>query len=179
MNAVQWWDRRMYWKPSLILPCPLTFLYLVCPVGPLIGKYCGTKTPSELRSSTGILSLTFHTDMAVAKDGFSARYYLVHQEPLESELPFENLCFVFPSELWVSSGKGLASWWHLSSMTGATSSCQLEINEKRISIHIGVHFFKKNSMSQESLLPRECLGPLKIPSGTIFFSLLCHKTEPL
>ncbi|ELW70817.1 Neuropilin-2 [Tupaia chinensis] len=53
-------------------------------VGPLIGKYCGTKTPSELRSSTGILSLTFHTDMAVAKDGFSARYYLVHQEPLET-----------------------------------------------------------------------------------------------
>ncbi|XP_030876816.1 neuropilin-2-like [Leptonychotes weddellii] len=53
-------------------------------VGPLIGKYCGTKTPSELRSSTGILSLTFHTDMAVAKDGFSARYYLVHQEPPEN-----------------------------------------------------------------------------------------------
>lgn len=55
-------------------------------VGPLIGKYCGTKTPSKLRSSTGVLSLTFHTDMAVAKDGFSARYYLVHQEPPESEL---------------------------------------------------------------------------------------------
>ncbi|XP_006862016.1 PREDICTED: neuropilin-2 isoform X7 [Chrysochloris asiatica] len=53
-------------------------------VGPLIGKYCGTRTPSELRSSTGILSLTFHTDMAVAKDGFSARFYLVQQEPLEN-----------------------------------------------------------------------------------------------
>lgn len=53
-------------------------------VGPLIGKYCGTKTPSKLRSSTGVLSLTFHTDMAVAKDGFSARYYLVHQEPPEN-----------------------------------------------------------------------------------------------
>ncbi|CAH6791694.1 Nrp2 [Phodopus roborovskii] len=53
-------------------------------VGPLIGKYCGTKTPSKLRSSTGILSLTFHTDMAVAKDGFSARYNLVHQEPPEN-----------------------------------------------------------------------------------------------
>ncbi|XP_016082720.1 neuropilin-2 isoform X3 [Ornithorhynchus anatinus] len=53
-------------------------------VGPLIGKYCGTKTPSEIRSSTGILSLTFHTDMAVAKDGFSARYYLVHQDPPEN-----------------------------------------------------------------------------------------------
>lgn len=64
----------------------VTSLCPPCPVGPLIGKYCGTKTPSELRSATGILSLTFHTDMAVAKDGFSARYYLVHQEPLESEL---------------------------------------------------------------------------------------------
>ncbi|KAM4626525.1 neuropilin-2 [Discoglossus pictus] len=53
-------------------------------VGPLIGRYCGTKTPSEIRSSTGILSLTFHTDMAVAKDGFSARYYLVPQEVPET-----------------------------------------------------------------------------------------------
>ena len=68
---------------DISIPYLLTSLY---PVGPLIGKYCGTKTPSELRSSTGILSLTFHTDMAVAKDGFSARYYLVHQEPIESEL---------------------------------------------------------------------------------------------
>lgn len=66
----------------------LITLCLLCPVGPLIGKYCGTKTPSKLRSSTGILSLTFHTDMAVAKDGFSARYYLVHQEPPESKLTF-------------------------------------------------------------------------------------------
>uniref|UniRef100_A0A8C8SY85 Neuropilin n=1 Tax=Pelusios castaneus TaxID=367368 RepID=A0A8C8SY85_9SAUR len=49
-------------------------------VGPLIGRYCGTKTPSEIRSATGILSLTFHTDLAVAKDGFSARYFLVQQE---------------------------------------------------------------------------------------------------
>ncbi|OCT61346.1 neuropilin 2 S homeolog isoform X1 [Xenopus laevis] len=53
-------------------------------VGPLIGRYCGTKTPSEIRSSTGILSLTFHTDMAVAKDGFSARYYLAPQEVPET-----------------------------------------------------------------------------------------------
>lgn len=75
--------RENCWKWSLTFPYFLTSLY---PVGPLIGKYCGTKTPSELRSSTGILSLTFHTDMAVAKDGFSARYYLVHQEPIESEL---------------------------------------------------------------------------------------------
>ncbi|KAE8580208.1 hypothetical protein XENTR_v10024356 [Xenopus tropicalis] len=54
------------------------------PSGPLIGRYCGTKTPSEIRSSTGILSLTFHTDMAVAKDGFSARYYLAPQEVPET-----------------------------------------------------------------------------------------------
>ncbi|KAH0621670.1 hypothetical protein JD844_023227 [Phrynosoma platyrhinos] len=53
-------------------------------VSPLIGRYCGTKTPSEIRSTTGILSLTFHTDLAVAKDGFSARYYLVQQEVPEN-----------------------------------------------------------------------------------------------
>uniref|UniRef100_A0A8D0HQS9 Neuropilin n=1 Tax=Sphenodon punctatus TaxID=8508 RepID=A0A8D0HQS9_SPHPU len=53
-------------------------------VGPLIGRYCGTKTPSEIRSTTGILSLTFHTDLAVAKDGFSTRYYLVQQEAPEN-----------------------------------------------------------------------------------------------
>ncbi|MBN3298895.1 NRP2 protein, partial [Amia calva] len=49
-------------------------------VGPLIGRYCGTKIPPEIQSSTGILSLSFHTDMAVAKDGFSARYNMTHKE---------------------------------------------------------------------------------------------------
>lgn len=49
-------------------------------VGPLIGRHCGTKIPPELQSSTGILSLTFHTDMAVAKDGFSARYNMTLKE---------------------------------------------------------------------------------------------------
>uniref|UniRef100_A0A672T8V9 Neuropilin n=1 Tax=Sinocyclocheilus grahami TaxID=75366 RepID=A0A672T8V9_SINGR len=49
-------------------------------VGPLIGRHCGTKIPSEIQSSTGILSLSFHTDMAVAKDGFSARYNMTFKE---------------------------------------------------------------------------------------------------
>ncbi|KAI7810391.1 neuropilin-2a isoform X1 [Triplophysa rosa] len=49
-------------------------------VGPLIGRYCGTKIPPEIQSSTGLLSLSFHTDMAVAKDGFSARYNMTHKE---------------------------------------------------------------------------------------------------
>ncbi|KAK3543538.1 hypothetical protein QTP70_023869, partial [Hemibagrus guttatus] len=49
-------------------------------VGPLIGRHCGTKIPPELQSSTGILSLTFHTDMAVAKDGFSASYNMTLKE---------------------------------------------------------------------------------------------------
>lgn len=73
-------------KTSFRCSLPLSTFFPPYLVGPLIGKYCGTKTPSKLRSSTGVLSLTFHTDMAVAKDGFSARYYLVHQEPPESEL---------------------------------------------------------------------------------------------
>uniref|UniRef100_A0A672PZG2 Neuropilin n=1 Tax=Sinocyclocheilus grahami TaxID=75366 RepID=A0A672PZG2_SINGR len=49
-------------------------------VGPLIGRHCGTKIPSEIQSSTGILSLSFHTDMAVAKDGFSACYNMTLKE---------------------------------------------------------------------------------------------------
>ncbi|XP_067154883.1 neuropilin-2 isoform X5 [Apteryx mantelli] len=53
-------------------------------VGPLIGRYCGTKMPSDIRSTTGVLSLTFHTDLAVAKDGFSAQYDLVQQEVPEN-----------------------------------------------------------------------------------------------
>uniref|UniRef100_A0A3P8X163 Neuropilin n=1 Tax=Cynoglossus semilaevis TaxID=244447 RepID=A0A3P8X163_CYNSE len=53
-------------------------------VGPLIGRYCGTRVPPEIQSSTGILSLSFHTDMAVAKDGFSARYNMTHKEVTES-----------------------------------------------------------------------------------------------
>nr|XP_023695789.1 neuropilin-2-like isoform X1 [Paramormyrops kingsleyae] len=49
-------------------------------VGPMIGRYCGTKPPPEIHSSTGLLSLTFHTDMAVAKDGFSARYNMTQKQ---------------------------------------------------------------------------------------------------
>uniref|UniRef100_A0AAR2JRI8 Neuropilin n=1 Tax=Pygocentrus nattereri TaxID=42514 RepID=A0AAR2JRI8_PYGNA len=49
-------------------------------VAPLIGRYCGTKIPPEIVSSTGLLSLSFHTDMAVAKDGFSARYNMTRKE---------------------------------------------------------------------------------------------------
>uniref|UniRef100_A0AAY4DNH1 Neuropilin n=1 Tax=Denticeps clupeoides TaxID=299321 RepID=A0AAY4DNH1_9TELE len=49
-------------------------------VAPLIGRYCGVKIPPEIRSSTGLLSLSFHTDMAVAKDGFSARYNMTYKD---------------------------------------------------------------------------------------------------
>ncbi|XP_056157070.1 neuropilin-2a [Lampris incognitus] len=53
-------------------------------VGPLIGRYCGTKIPPEIQSSSGLLSLSFHTDMAVAKDGFSARYNMTHKKVSDS-----------------------------------------------------------------------------------------------
>ncbi len=62
---------------------PILFLRSI--VGPLIGRYCGTRVPPEIQSSTGILSLSFHTDMAVAKDGFSARYNMTHKEVSESK----------------------------------------------------------------------------------------------
>uniref|UniRef100_A0A8C4RYS6 Neuropilin 2b n=1 Tax=Erpetoichthys calabaricus TaxID=27687 RepID=A0A8C4RYS6_ERPCA len=57
-------------------------------VGPLIGRYCGVKMPPEFQSSTGVLSLSFHTDMAVAKDGFSARYSMTAREVTDCEYPF-------------------------------------------------------------------------------------------
>lgn len=56
-------------------------------MGPLIGRYCGTRVPPEIQSSTGILSLSFHTDMAVAKDGFSARYNMTRKEVSDREWP--------------------------------------------------------------------------------------------
>uniref|UniRef100_A0A8C5P4A7 Neuropilin n=1 Tax=Jaculus jaculus TaxID=51337 RepID=A0A8C5P4A7_JACJA len=43
-------------------------------VGPHIGRYCGQKTPGRIRSSSGILSMVFYTDSAIAKEGFSANY---------------------------------------------------------------------------------------------------------
>uniref|UniRef100_A0A4W3IEF9 Neuropilin 2a n=1 Tax=Callorhinchus milii TaxID=7868 RepID=A0A4W3IEF9_CALMI len=53
-------------------------------VGPLIGRYCGVTILPVIRSGTGILSLIFHTDMAVAKDGFSAQYNIAQKEATES-----------------------------------------------------------------------------------------------
>lgn len=43
-------------------------------VGPHIGRYCGQKTPGRIRSSSGVLSMVFYTDSAIAKEGFSANY---------------------------------------------------------------------------------------------------------
>ncbi|XP_072434690.1 neuropilin-2-like isoform X2 [Chiloscyllium punctatum] len=53
-------------------------------VSPLIGRYCGSKIPAVIRSDTGIMSLTFHTDMAVAKDGFSAVYNITTKDTADS-----------------------------------------------------------------------------------------------
>lgn len=61
------------------------FFQLFPPVSPLIGRYCGMKIPPEIVSSTGLLSLSFHTDMAVAKDGFSARYNMTRKDVTDSE----------------------------------------------------------------------------------------------
>ena len=56
-------------------------------VSPLIGRYCGTKIPPEIQSSSGLLALSFRTDMAVAKAGFSARYTLTHKAVTDSYSP--------------------------------------------------------------------------------------------
>ncbi|XP_038611523.1 neuropilin-1 isoform X5 [Tachyglossus aculeatus] len=46
-------------------------------VGPHIGRYCGQNTPGRIRSFTGILSMVFYTDSAIAKEGFSANYSIL------------------------------------------------------------------------------------------------------
>ncbi|KAG7263078.1 hypothetical protein CRUP_031506 [Coryphaenoides rupestris] len=46
--------------------------------------------PGEIQSFTGVLSLSFHTDMAVAKDGFSARYNMTHKEVSDKSPPASN-----------------------------------------------------------------------------------------
>ncbi|GCB61445.1 hypothetical protein scyTo_0011312 [Scyliorhinus torazame] len=53
-------------------------------VSPLIGRYCGSKIPAVIRSDTGIMSLTFLTDMAVAKDGFAAEYNITTKDTVDS-----------------------------------------------------------------------------------------------
>nr|XP_056713098.1 neuropilin-1 [Euleptes europaea] len=52
-------------------------------VGPHIGRYCGQNTPGRVRSSTGIISLVFYTDSAIAKEGFSANYTVLQNSVSE------------------------------------------------------------------------------------------------
>lgn len=43
-------------------------------VGPHIGRYCGQNNPGRVKASSGIMSIVFHADNAIAKEGFSANY---------------------------------------------------------------------------------------------------------
>lgn len=53
-------------------------------VGPHIGRYCGSRHPGHIISYTGVLSLSIHTDNAIAKEGFSA-YYSIRSTPEPSQ----------------------------------------------------------------------------------------------
>ncbi|GCB68112.1 hypothetical protein scyTo_0008182 [Scyliorhinus torazame] len=53
-------------------------------VGLHIGRFCGPYAPEHIRSLTGILSLTLHTDTAIARDGFSANYSIIQKNSLEN-----------------------------------------------------------------------------------------------
>ncbi|XP_014352763.2 neuropilin-1a isoform X2 [Latimeria chalumnae] len=48
-------------------------------IGPHIGRYCGQSTPGRIQSFTGILSMTLHTDSAIAKEGFSANFTTIQR----------------------------------------------------------------------------------------------------
>ncbi|XP_071348522.1 cubilin-like isoform X19 [Trachinotus anak] len=43
-------------------------------VGTHVGKYCGTTSPGQVISYTGILSMTIITDSSITREGFSANY---------------------------------------------------------------------------------------------------------
>ncbi|XP_067870778.1 neuropilin-1a isoform X4 [Heterodontus francisci] len=53
-------------------------------VGLHIGRFCGQVAPERIQSLTGILSLTLHTDTAIARDGFSANYSIVQKNLSEN-----------------------------------------------------------------------------------------------
>ncbi|XP_038654206.1 neuropilin-1a isoform X2 [Scyliorhinus canicula] len=53
-------------------------------VGLHIGRFCGPYAPEHIQSLTGILSLTLHTDTAIARDGFSANYSIIQKNSLEN-----------------------------------------------------------------------------------------------
>ncbi|XP_078519461.1 neuropilin-1 isoform X2 [Lissotriton helveticus] len=52
-------------------------------VGPHIGRYCGQTNPARIRSSTGILALSFFTDSAIVKEGFTANYTVLQESGTE------------------------------------------------------------------------------------------------
>ncbi|KAK4826604.1 hypothetical protein QYF61_010404 [Mycteria americana] len=62
-------------------------------VGPHIGRYCGQNNPGRVRSSTGILSMVFYTDSAIAKEGFSANYSVSQSSVSEDFQCMEPLAF--------------------------------------------------------------------------------------
>lgn len=82
----------------LLLPQKKRFVNVLCispfPVGPHIGRYCGQKTPGRIHSSSGILSMVFYTDSAIAKEGFSANYSVLQSSVSEGQCLFilQSLC---------------------------------------------------------------------------------------
>lgn len=81
--------------------------------------------PPEIQSSTGILSLSFHTDMAVAKDGFSARYNMTHKEVSESKnkfnLPVSVFCYIKYARMHLNLLFSLLVAFHCSNAFGMES----------------------------------------------------------
>lgn len=80
----KWLFLRLLWNKSYFnVVCISPFL-----VGPHIGRYCGQKTPGRIRSSSGILSMVFYTDSAIAKEGFSANYSVLQSSVSEGQYLF-------------------------------------------------------------------------------------------
>lgn len=59
---------------------------------PLLGKFCGSKLPTELHSSGNELWLRFVSDGSVEKGGFSASYVREYDECAEQSHGCAHLC---------------------------------------------------------------------------------------
>nr|XP_032831478.1 neuropilin-2-like isoform X2 [Petromyzon marinus] len=73
--------------PLETLPCRYDWLEIwdgLPQVGFLLGRFCGPRSPGPVHSATGTLSLVLHTDTAVARDGFLARYGVAPRRPADS-----------------------------------------------------------------------------------------------
>ncbi|KAG8516610.1 Neuropilin-1 [Galemys pyrenaicus] len=124
-------------------------------VGPHIGRYCGQKTPGRIRSSSGILSMFFYTDSAIAKEGFSANYSVlqgsvsedfkcmealgmesgeIHSDQITASSQYgtnwstERSRLNYPENGWTPGEDSYREWIQVGGMRSGTISCEVDFD---------------------------------------------------